>query len=97
MLMNLIVSIACTACLYRCEVNSQMDTTLFSVSIMVQRYYIYKDHSIRIYGIQLQSVKSCPVRETENYYTDPFAVAVMKDDNAKTCCNTHVQLFQKLS
>ena len=50
-------------------------STSFSVSSIVRGYHIYKDSWDASIGEEL----SCQ-REAENY-TDPFAVAVMKDDN----------------
>ena len=47
----------------------------FSVPSMVRGYHIYKD----LWDASIGEEMSCQ-RKAENY-TDPFAVAVMKDDN----------------
>ena len=71
-----------------------MDATSFSVSSKMQVYHIYKD--LWDASIGAREELSCQ-REAENY-TNPFAVAVMKDDNhTKACCNIHAHSFHKLS
>ena len=66
-----------------------MDTTSF-VSSMVRGNHIYKD----LWDASIGEELSCQ-KEAENY-TDPFAVAVMKDDNGtKMCCNIRVHFVPK--
>ena len=57
-------------------------------SAMVQEYYIYKD----LWDALISEELSCQ-RKAENC-TNPFAVAVMKDNNrTKLCCNRCTCIF----
>ena len=57
------------------DAGSRTPTTSFSIASMVRGYHIYKDIWDALIGEEL----SCE-REGANY-ADPFAVAIIKDDN----------------